>query len=392
MQEYKYYKTDDFIHDEYFQEWVIGNNDKALKDWEDYYKKHPDQVKDIEEARVFLQSLIVTEPEVEPARLENTYRILKEKYFSNARPLSMHMILRYVAGVVVVIGLAGLYFMLYHTPKHEFAQVQDNRAKLILSDGTVKLLEDESFVQFQSENFLVVGDDTLMVDAKNHTSDYQQLIIPYGKRSRIQLSDGSIVYLNSGSKLKYPVSFSSDIREVFAEGEFFFEVVENKSKPFVVRLKNMDVTVTGTRFNVSAYPEENNASAVLLSGKVSVSKKGHLFKRESIDLNPGEGVFLDDQTNLFVKKEVEAENYYTWINGYYILTNVPLKDVIKKLVRYYNIPVNYSEDIEGITFSGKLDFTSQLHTVLENLAFTTSSKVTENEDGYFLKFDKKQEP
>ena len=138
---------------------------------------------------------------------------------------------------------------------------------------------------------LTINNDTITGDEFSNNSQENALakvIIPYGKRSEITLCDGTKIWLNSGSQLSYPLKFKSNLRKVYLTGEAYFNVKSDPSKPFYVVTENVELKVTGTRFNVSSYDNEQTTQAVLVSGKVNISKND--FFSRSVELHPGERV------------------------------------------------------------------------------------------------------
>ena len=184
-------------------------------------------------------------------------------------------------------------------------------------------------------------------------ASYNELIIPKGKQFRVQLSDGSLVFVNSGSKLKFPVSLNKKhTRDVFLEGEAFFEVKKSKSTPFIVHTKDMNVQVLGTKFNVSSYQNDKNTSVVLKEGSVGITKSTEVFdKNNGVIITSGEQVILEDE--IFSVNKVNINKYVAWKDGYLFFENDRFEDIIKKLERYYNITIeNNSEELNDIRFTG----------------------------------------
>ena len=177
---------------------------------------------------------------------------------------------------------------------------------------------------------------------------YNTLTIPFGKRFEITLSDGTLVHLNAGSSLKYPVNFQKGKkREVFLKGEAFFDVSEDKLNSFVVSTSGMDVTVLGTEFNVSAYPEDSFINTVLVEGSVSLTSNGNnLGKVNSpLLLKPGFKAEWDNQSGKANIEDVDTNIYTSWTSGKLIIKNLPFKNIIKRLERNFNVTIenNYKE-------------------------------------------------
>lgn len=191
--------------------------------------------------------------------------------------------------------------------------------------------------------------------------EYNELVIPRGGEFVLVLADGTKVWLNSQTKIKYPVAFNDTVRKVFLEGEAYFEVVKNLECPFHVCMKNgVDVEVLGTSFNVRAYSDENIVETVLEEGKVKMSKDG-----ETVILNPGvKAKYLSGGT--IQVDEVDTELYTAWRTGQYIFMNEKVENILKHLERWYNIEVFYkSEKVKSILFSGDVKKYDDINILLD---------------------------
>ncbi len=204
-----------------------------------------------------------------------------------------------------------------------------------------------------------------------------------GQKSNIVLSDGTHIKLNSGSSITYPKRFNGDIREVYLEGEAFFEVVKNPDKPFIVKTKNLTTQVLGTSFNVSDFVDQD-ASVTVATGKVRVSKN---VSGEKVMLLPGMQVKIYD--GKMISKEVDLEKSLAWKKGIIHFDKIPLKDAVLILERWYNINIELSNELLGnCVIRGKYK-EENLVNILESLRFVQeisyefadSSKVIITGDG-----------
>lgn len=165
-------------------------------------------------------------------------------------------------------------------------------------------------------------------------SAYQTITIPFGMTSSIELTDGSIVWLNAGTIFKYPVQFKDNVREVeLIQGEAFFEVNADTKHPFIVQASNINVTATGTRFNVNAY-QNDNIYVSLDKGKVSIS---NTQGTDEIVMVPGEILSYNKINHTHSVKQGNVYNNYAWINGTTIFRDATLKEVFTRLEQKYNV-------------------------------------------------------
>lgn len=196
-------------------------------------------------------------------------------------------------------------------------------------------------------------------DAENELV-YNRLIVPYGKTYNIVLSDGTYVTLNSGSSLKYPVNFvKKDERRIFLEGEAFFTVVHDKTKPFYVEARGIDVKVYGTEFNLKSYVGDNDTEVVLVNGAVSLLEKENDMDNEEkreIVLEPGDKALFNRESKKITKDKVDTSIYTSWIQGKIVFRNEPFENIARVLERSYNvIMINNNEELAGETFNATIE-------------------------------------
>ena len=201
---------------------------------------------------------------------------------------------------------------------------------------------------------------------------YQQITSPMGNKTRLVLSDGSTVWLNHGSSLRFPLQFTGNKRTVHLEGEAYFEVKSNIASPFIVRASDLQFMATGTKFNIMAYPDEDVVEATLQSGKIALQK---VCPDQSVNnlltLAPNEQARYfpeESQINYF---NVDPANYVSWKDGKLVMMNDPLSRIAKKLERWYNVNIDFTHEEMGyIRYSGT--FTNETLTqVLELMKLAT---------------------
>jgi transmembrane sensor len=211
---------------------------------------------------------------------------------------------------------------------------------------------------------------------------------PAGSKMKFELGDGTKVWLNHGSKLKYPYRFEGKNRKVFLTGEAYFEVAHNKDVPFIVGTNRIEVKATGTAFNVSAYPEDNIIETTLVEGRVILY--GANSSSEIKVLSPNESLKFNSQKNNYTVETGNTAKNTFWKDGLLVFRNDPLEDVAKKLARWYNVDVEITnEKIKKFTYTAT--FTDEtLAQVLKLMTIPTpvSYKLTEIKklpDGSFSK-------
>ena len=192
--------------------------------------------------------------------------------------------------------------------------------------------------------------------------EFNQLIIPKGTFYHLVLSDGTKVWLNADSKIKYPVSFGKDKREVSLHGEGYFEVAKDSTRPFIVSTDKMDVKVLGTTFDVNTYEDEGKSFVVLVEGLVEVSAG----KGESRIITPGhmaEVNMYDVQAKIQVSK-CDTEHYVAWKNGNFSFRNASLTEILKRVSRYYDVTVIREQVFEEEYYTGDVSSDVSLESLL----------------------------
>lgn len=219
---------------------------------------------------------------------------------------------------------------------------QSDFTQLILSDKeTVQIDAQESRIAYSGTGKEVkIDEEKIIAQEVDRKKLFNTVIVPYGKRSLIKLSDNSTVWLNSGSKLVYPVCFDDDKREVFLDGEALFDVTPNRMHPFHVLTSNMKVKVLGTVFDVCAYSDDNVINTVLERGSIElIYKNQSFFGSASQRMVPGMLASYDPESRILEQKNVNTKNYTSWKDGYLLMEKKSLESLVKKLSRYYNVDI-----------------------------------------------------
>jgi ferric-dicitrate binding protein FerR (iron transport regulator) len=169
------------------------------------------------------------------------------------------------------------------------------------------------------------------------------------------LPDGSIIFLNSDSRIRYSIDGEKGVREVFLDGEAWFDVEKNKKKPFVVHTPFYDVNVTGTQFNVKAYEADRHVTTTLEEGQVVIHSTENYQFTENVVLKPGEQIVLNKDSQELVLKEVNTKWYTSWKDNKLIFVNMDMKDLIVLLERKYGVDIEVkNKAILDLHFDGTL--------------------------------------
>ena len=238
--------------------------------------------------------------------------------------------------------------------------IDPSKISLTTSDGEIIDLENLDDQQTKINKNTLVNQNANTLYYKNDPTlkeiKYNELKVPYGKVFNIELSDGTLVYLNSGTTLRFPINFLQGLdREVFIEGEAFFEVTKSKLSQFKVSSNNTSVNVYGTKFNFKHFPEDNFSEVILTEGSLGVSKISFENDEEITIIKPGEKAKVLFDEDKIERSRVNAKLYTSWINGRVAFRNESLPNLIKKLERIYNvIIINNNNDITDKKFSATI--------------------------------------
>ena len=316
--------------------------------------------------------------------LEDSYEYLKAKLplKQETKVIRIWPRVAVAASIAVLLGTGIFYFT---KPKEQIPQVAEkpkeiapggNRGILTLSNGKQIVLadisakdtiakegeEDEVTIKMGANGVITYIINPNTVASKADANLFNTLSTPTGGQYNIVLADGTKVYLNAVSSIKYPTQFNGDQRIVELDGEAYFEVAKNKNKPFIVKSGDQDIEVLGTHFNVHAYDNESVVKTTLLEGSVAVN-----YKNQKGILKPGQQSNVSDKFNKITIKQVDTEAAIAWKNGRFKFDNADLKTVMRQLERWYGIKVEYRGDVSDVRFNGGTFMNKNLSEVLKVL-------------------------
>lgn len=244
-----------------------------------------------------------------------------------------------------------------------------NKAVLTLADGSTVTLDSSGNQTMQQGNTVVYQQGSqLRYDAReeNGPAQLNTLATPRGGQFHLELPDGSKVWLNAASSLKYPVAFNEKERIVSVTGEAYFEVAQNAGRPFIVQFKvpgtgeNASVEVLGTSFNINAYTNEASAKTTLATGKVRVLGNNNM----SAILAPGQQAVLSNKLSI---TDGQSEAALAWIHGAFNFRNSSLEELLRQLERWYDIDIVYANGVPDLELSGEMSRSVPLEVLLKAL-------------------------
>ena len=250
-----------------------------------------------------------------------------------------------------------------------------SKAILMMADGKEVVLEQGQNLNILLNERVRVATSSQGIVYEEHgkgmvTEEYNKLTTPVGGEYSLVLSDGTKVFLNADSELKYPVEFSDGKRIVDLKGEAYFEVHKDSLRPFIVRMNGAEVTVLGTSFNVNTYGDDGQIYTTLVNGSVRVSSMKN--KQEEI-LKPGMQSVMNVQSGLLTVRKVDVEPYVAWREGRFVFRAMTLDLIMRQLQRWYDFEVFYqNSELKDYEFWGVIKRDMDLDKVLSVIKATTN--------------------
>jgi transmembrane sensor len=313
-------------------------------------------------------------------RLQQTVYQSKKQYHPKVIRLFTMRIVAAAAIILVAIG-AGTYYYIQLNAKRSFIAnstkpikhdvdpgnnkailTLENGAKLVLDSAKIGTLAKKGKISIRKtkDGQLIYAVDRGNNAATNEPITYNTIATPRGGQYQVILPDGTKVWLNAASSLKFPTAFAGNQRSVELTGEAYFEVTKNTAKPFMVKVDNMQVKVLGTHFNIMAYSDEAAIKTTLLEGAIQLNNGS---KRNF--LKPGQqGIVKGDNVQII---DADTDQAIAWKNGFFEFRRVSIRDIMKQLSRWYDTEVTYEGKIPDDEFVGKIERNVKLSQVLHIL-------------------------
>ena len=312
-------------------------------------------------------------------QVENLYLNFKKRLAIRQKPFRLfsYSFLKYAAMLIIAlsVGAAGFLGFYQNQKSYVYGTMADSgknaKTQLHLSNGTIVDLEkDNSKIALSGDQKITIEDEKVIdLNKTSHPDESKMLevVVPFGKKSQMTLEDGTKVWLNAGSRIAFPTKFKGNKREVFLEGEGYFEVAHNQELPFYVNTGEIAIKVLGTKFNVSAYESDKLIETVLIEGKVAISERSALafIKSESI-LMPNQKASYDrNDHSIAINNEPDIDCTIAWTEGWFKFNRQSINDVLNKLQRYYNVQFVFTPEFPAEDLiTGKLYLKDSIEQVM----------------------------
>lgn len=308
-------------------------------------------------------------------RIRHRTHLLLVSSFSLAASIFIGLVIYHLFGVSSNLEDADMRQLANNMPINECEEV------VLITPKEKLQLSKNSFVQYDTQGNVQVNEEETL-KKEEHTDEkleYSQLIVPAGKRARLQLADGTQLTLNSMSRVVYPQRFDDKERRIYAEGEIYLEVAPDKAHPFVVESSDFDLKVLGTKFNISTYEALKETQIVLVEGSVEVTGADE----HKAVLKPNELLSLEDG-KIVECRYVDVSDYISWTKGWIHLNGMTLSEVMKRLEVLYGIDITCDESVAVKRIYGKLELKDDLNDILHNIQQIVPIVIKESEYGIEL--------
>lgn len=379
MMEYKNYSVEDFLAEESFQQYCAGSNKKVVTFWEDILKQEPQIEETFNEAIGMYNLLNANQGNL----LQQTERLKKRiQPDQDIKPIKRIPIYRWWAAAAISLLLAsGSYLYFRQSYQKQIAKTETqpgikndvapggNRAVLKLADGTQIILDSANngtLTQQGNTKIIKLNNGELAYSPSGDEGKvlYNTISTPKGGQFQIVLSDGTKVWLNAASSLKFPASFAGKERNVELTGEGYFEVAKNPSMPFNVTVGEMKVQVIGTHFNINAYNDEAIIKTTLLEGSVKVSTSDY----QSAVLKPNQQAQLQTTNyKLQTVNNVDVSEAMAWKDGFFEFEDMEIPVIMRQIERWYDVSIEYKHTGDTEKFGGRISRNLSLASVLKLL-------------------------
>ncbi|MEM9363473.1 MAG: FecR domain-containing protein [Bacteroidota bacterium] len=295
-------------------------------------------------------------------------------------------ILRYAAIVIGIISVGVTAYQVVFIPKSEIKIVENENSLKIKLDKVIITLADgtQQFFAQNEGNPLIDKDGNIIAKNQSQGLDFSrfdrekasnpifnEIYVPYGQTFTLTLSDGTRVWLNAGTRMKFPQNLNSTTqnRIVYLDGEAYFDVTKDSERPFIVNAQNLDIRVLGTQFNVSAYEADGKIATTLVEGAVNVYE--HSNPDTKILLKPSYQASFIKETGDITQRKVDTRMYTGWMENKLIIDNLSFKEILDKLERAHNVSfINKASYLNTEKFQGEFE-NENINTILETISSST---------------------
>jgi hypothetical protein len=377
---YENFSAIDFLKDDDFLKWQLFREETGNAHWAKIMADYPELTIPIRKAiELYKKCVKWNDFRLPPYEIIERLVLLQNSIRKRKQERYSRRIYLWVSAAACIVMLLSLIFVLDRNPQpkqplannsllQDVASREIDEVTLVV-DNAAMILSNNSQISYMASGAIIVNTDNNTGDplVREHIAQTQQnkLIVPRGRRSSIILSDNSRIWLNSGTTLIYPSSFKENKREIYVDGEIYIEVEKDTLRPFHVKSSKLNIEVLGTKFNVSAYSSDVEQMVTLVEGSIAITSSG----RKNI-LQPNQLLMLSGNGDYKIN-EVSVMDYICWRYGWIQAHTTSLKELAKRLSRYYDKEIICDPQVHMLKCSGKLvlfdDLEKVLYTISKNM-------------------------
>ncbi|MCK9303949.1 MAG: FecR domain-containing protein [Bacteroidales bacterium] len=371
----------DFFNDNSFIAWRLFKSEELKDHWQDFLIENPELENLLREACRQFDAIRLNDRNLSKESVDHLYEDIKSRIRVRTKNRRFRIHWLAAASCLFLMIVSGTYLLMSDKGKNSvkneiIGKTMPSRSIQLISGDKIIALQSKSEIKLTKTGEISFDDNQKGAKAiETKRNEINKLIVPFGERSSITFSDGTRVWLNSGSELEFPCRFSGKSREISIKGEIYIEVAKSNS-PFLVHTKSSTIRVLGTKFNVAAYPDESEESVVLVEGSVQISAQNE----ESLILSPNEMALISGGD--ITRQNVDINEYISWHQGIMTFNKTIMSEVLRKVGRYYNIEfeLNNNAPISERRVSGKLYLSSNIDSLMTSLSILSSTDYKRDND------------
>ena len=380
-------KYQKILFDQAFIEWRLFHTEEQDSYWAHFREEHPESREALDKAIRQFNAVKFNNFELAESEQEKLYqRIWADIHRSRMR---RRRIMYWSAAASIALLVVSSFFFILQ-PRDRTQQDTPNIDAIIgqaMPSNDIRLITGEKMMDLKQNAQITLKERSISVVEEADVSEIplsenmmNKLMVPAGKRSTLQLADGTKIWLNSGTELVFPSEFEGNTREISMKGEIYIEVTKGQ-KPFYVNTSQFKVRVHGTTFNISAYDDNEENTVVLVEGAVEVVIAG----QEPAMLASNEKATVS--TDMILKTTVNVNEYTSWKDGVLMFNQTPISEVLKKIGRYYN--VNFEDhsgnELSTKTCTGKLFLSEDFDEIMISLSVLSATQYHKDDSMIYLK-------
>lgn len=364
---YSKYHIEELVNDDFFIQSIKKPSSETDAFWKQEIDKNPSFKNTFYSAKDLILNISAHQEQMTNDEFNTLWSKIEKTNIRTKKNRTLRKTLFYSAAISILAFIAIPVYLILDQESVENTFVMTNEEiqdEIVLVLGDKKeIINTQKDVQIShsSEGETKIDGEIIESQAKGKETNYNQLIVPYGRRAELTLADGTKLWVNAGTKVVYPTDFKNK-REINVSGEVFLDITPDKKKPFIVKTEDFSVEVLGTSFNVMSYPDSNiEKSVALVNGAVKINSSGTDFtlKPEELFTKKGE---------IQKVKKTDISKYTLWIEGIYQFKSKKLAEVMSRISRYYGVSIECESQCAELICNGKLDMKDDLERVLNGVA------------------------